>query len=59
MQAMLFFTGLVIAAIGATTGAISVGAELTSHEPIYKVIMKASSICFGIGGLIMGLSSIV
>jgi len=59
MQPVLFFIGLIITAIGAISGAVSVGAELATHESKYAVIMKASTICFGVGGGIIGLSSIV
>jgi len=52
----LLLVGLIIATTGAFSGLGAVIMELRSGEGKYMLLMKISSILFGVGGAIMGVS---
>ncbi len=53
---MISIAALVIMALGTFGGIASVVLEIKTHEPIYHVVMKVSAICFGIGGVLLGVT---
>lgn len=54
----LIYPGIGLLAIGAVGIIISIVMEITTGEPIYFTVMKATAMCFGVGGALIGISSI-
>ena len=55
----MVYPGIALSAIGAVGIIIAIVFEVITAEPIYLIMMKATAGCFGVGGLLIGISSIV
>jgi len=56
MTALMLASGLIVAGIGAFTGLGAIIMELRTGEEKYMALMKISTILFGAGGIMAGLS---
>jgi len=54
----MIYPGIGLLAIGAVGIIIAIVMEIVTGEPIYFTIMKATAMCFGVGGSLIGISSI-
>jgi len=54
----LIYPGIVLLAIGSVGIIIAIAMEVVTAEPIYYTVMKATALCFGVGGALIGISSI-
>lgn len=50
--------GIGILAAGAVGIIFAVTMEIATDEPIYFIIMKATALCFGVGGALMGIAAL-
>lgn len=55
----MIYPGIALSAIGAVGIIIAIVMEIVTGEPIYLIMMKATTGCFGVGGLLIGISSII
>jgi len=56
MRALLWWIGWGILTVGAIGNLIAAYMEYRSREPVYLTLMKIFSLCFGVGGVLIGLS---
>ena len=54
---VLWWIGWTILTVGAIGNCAAAYMEYRSKEPIYLTLMKIFSLCFGIGGVLIGLSA--
>lgn len=54
----MLYPGIALMAVGAVGIIIAIVMEIITVEPIYYTVMKATALCFGVGGALIGLSSI-
>ena len=57
MTSIISLLGWAIVVIATTFLAIAVMMEYQAHEPKWALLMKISSVGFGIGGILVGLGS--
>jgi len=58
MTKKMIYPGIGLLAIGSVGIIIAIVMEIVTREPIYFTIMKATAGCFGVGGTLIGISSI-
>lgn len=58
MTKKMIYPGIVLSAIGAVGIVVAIVMEIVTAEPVYFTIMKATALCFGVGGILIGISSI-
>jgi len=54
----MLYPGVALMAVGAVGIIIAIVFEVITAEPFYLILMKITAGCFGVGGALMGLSSI-
>ena len=54
----MIHTGIALLAIGAVGIIVAIVMEIATAEPVYYTVMKATALCFGVGGALIGISSI-
>jgi len=54
----MIHTGVGLLAVGAVGIIIAIVMEIVTGEPVYYTVMKATALCFGVGGALIGISSI-
>ena len=54
----MIHAGIAILAVGAVGIIVAIVMEIVTAEPIYYTLMKATALCFGVGGALIGISSI-
>ena len=55
----MIYPGIALSAIGAVGITIAIVMEIVTGDPIYLILMKATAGCFGVGGLLIGISSLI
>ena len=55
----LIYSGIAIITLGAVGTVIAVVMELTTGEPAWMLVMKATAGLFGVGGGLLGLASLI
>lgn len=58
MNSKMIHTGIGLLAAGAVGILFAVVMEITTGEPIYYTVMKVTAMCFGVGGALIGISSL-
>jgi len=58
MTKKIIYPGIALSAIGAVGIIVAIVMEVVTAEPIYFILMKATALCFGVGGILIGISSI-
>jgi len=58
MTKNMIYPGIGLLAIGSVGIIIAIVMELITGEPIYLILMKVTAGCFGVGGTLIGISSI-
>lgn len=54
----MIHTGIGLLAAGAVGIIIAIVMEITTNEPIYFAVMKVTAMLFGVGGALIGISSL-
>lgn len=54
----MIHAGIGLLTAGAVGIIVAIVMEIVTGEPIYFTVMKATAMCFGVGGALIGISSI-